>query len=226
MKRPFKCKFCKKGFSSEKTLSAHLCKKKKRYADRNTAGSMLGFRVFQRFYELTTTSKKPKTVEDFIDSRYYLDFVKFARYLIDLHPISADKFIDFVIINSVKLNDWQKQHVYDAYLVELMKKESADKALERTVLTMQEWCKENNAEFKEFFNVISPSEAVWLIKSGRISPWILYIAESADILWSKMNSEQGKIISNVVDPEFWQEKIQNSIEDVKFIKSVVDAAGL
>ena len=57
------CKWCEKSFRSERTLSAHMCVKKRRFADKDLTHVRLGYRVFQMFYELNTTASKSKTAD-------------------------------------------------------------------------------------------------------------------------------------------------------------------
>jgi hypothetical protein len=203
-----------------------MCPKKRRYADRDSIGSRLGFRVFQRFFELTTTAKNPKSFEDFIDSQYYTAFVKFGRHLAELNPINTDNFVDFVIKNSVKLKDWQKDYVYETYLVELMKKEPPERALERTMLFFTEWAEESGNNFNDFFRSATTQEAVYYLKTGKISPWVLYLAPSADGLMDRFNEEQYAMIEPIINPGIWTSRITKNQEDVKFIKTVLNEAGL
>lgn len=224
--RTHKCKFCKKAFSSEKTLASHMCLKKKRWADKDTIGARLGFRVFQRFYEITTNSKKPKSQMDFLESKYYLAFVKFGRYLVELDPINPENFITFVIEHGVKLKDWTKAYVYDMYLEQLIGREPVEKALERTILTMEQWAKENNDTYDNFFMAVNTNEATFMIRNGKISPWVLYLSDSADKLLTRMNEEQGRIISEVIDSKKWHIKFMTRKEDLNFVKSILKEANV
>jgi hypothetical protein len=203
-----------------------MCPKKKHMAEKNTLSSRLGFRVFQRFYELTTTQKNPKTFEDFVGSQYYKDFVKFGRYLGQRDAIDTEKFKDFVITNGVKLRDWTKPHVYETFLQDLMKKEPAERALERTIITLNEWAEENNTTFNKFFEEVTTTEATHIIQAGRISPWVLYLSEEAGKLLGRMNREQGNLISAVIDPNIWKVRFANRPDDVDFVIDVLDKAGL
>jgi hypothetical protein len=203
-----------------------MCPKKKRFAEKDNIGSRLGFRVFQRFFALTTNSKKEKTFDDFIDSRYYVSFVKFGRHLVQLNPINTNDFVDFVIRNGVKLNDWQKDYVYETYLQDLVSKEPPEKGLERTIVFMNEWADENNCTYDQFFSVIPTTEAAYLIKTGRISPWVLYLSESAGNLLDQFNDEQYNMIKAIIDPSVWTKRIQKHSEDVKFIKETLKVAGI
>lgn len=220
------CQFCNKGFSSEKTLSSHMCVKKRRYTDKDTPGARLGFRIFQRFYKMTTNSKEPKTETDFINSQYYMSFVKFARYLIDLNPIESEKFVEFVIKNGIRLSDWEKEYVYSLFLQEYIKKEPVERAAERTILEMSRWAEKNNTELCMFFKEISAVEATYLIRSGRISPWVIYLSSTAGELLDKLNSEQGKMIDGIIEPTFWNKEFTKRKDDAKFIMQVCEVAKL
>jgi len=221
-----KCQFCKKEFTTAKTLSAHMCPKKKRWADKNTIGARLGFRVYQQFYTMTTQSKKPKTQEVFIQDRMYTAFVKYGRHLADLNPIDADKFIEYVIRNGIPIDKWCFDSTYNAYLKEHIAKELAERAFERTVLEMQRWATENELTLQDFFGSVNTFEAVQLVRSGRISPWLLYLAPSSDLLWDRFSEEQEKLISEAVDPEIWQSKFSRQIGDVVFVKNIAKSSGL
>ncbi len=73
------CKWCEKSFRTERTLSAHMCPRKRRWADKDMTHVRLAHRTFQIFYEINTNSTKSKTQEDFIRSEYYEGFTKFGR---------------------------------------------------------------------------------------------------------------------------------------------------
>jgi hypothetical protein len=225
-KRPHICKFCKKGFSSEMVLSSHLCVKKKRYADRNTIGSRMGFRIFQLFYKKNTTAKKDKTVEDFINNKFYMSFVKFGRYYADLNPVHGEQFINFLMDNSIKMKYWTRPEIYEEYIEQIVYKEAASNAIERTIITMVNWSEESRHPYYEFFNKATPSEITKYIKNGRISPWAIYLCKSGSNVFSRLSSEQAVIIKDLIDPDRWTAKLLKDKEAVNFYKKVLSESGL
>jgi hypothetical protein len=226
MEQNFECKFCGTRFHKETTLTTHMCVKKRRHMDLNTAGSRFGFRAFQRFYELTVKAKKVKTQQEFIESSYYIDFVKFGNHLALLKPLYPEQFIDYVIMNGVFLKDWTKDAVYELYIENLVKKEPAVSATERTITEIMEWCNTHGVEFTQFFSTITANEAAYLIKTGRISPWVLYLAASGESLMSQFNEDHSKMIGGVIDPGFWMKKFKKQDDDVDYIKDLLRQAGL
>lgn len=224
--QPFECKYCGNKFHKEITLSTHMCVKKRRYMEIDSPASRLGFRTFQRFYDITMSSKKPKTTQEFVESDFYIDFVKFGNHLANLKPVYPEQFIDFVIRNGVKLKDWTKDYVYYTYVEDLVKKEPAVAATDRTITEIVNWSATNNAAFNDFFSVISANEAAHLILTGKISPWVLYLCKTGDSLLVRFNDDHSKIIGDVITPAFWSRKFKNNDDDVQYITSILDQAGL
>ena len=91
---------------------------------------------------------------------------------------------------------------------------------------MSQWCESNNVDITNFFASISAVEATFKIRAGRISPWVLYLAESADALMSRLTPEQGKIIHTAIDPNKWQVIIMLKKSDVEFVQQVLKESGL
>lgn len=226
MQQDFQCKFCNTKFHKETTLATHVCVKKRRYMDINSSGSRLGFRTFQRFYELTMQSKKQKTTDDFINSPYYIDFAKFGNHVSTLKPLYTERYIDYVIMNGVKLKDWTKDFVYDLYIDDLVKKEPPESATERSIIEMSSWCEKNSVPFPQFFIKVSANEAAYMIKTGKISPWVLYLAPSAEDLMSRFNEDHAKMIGQIIDAGAWMKKFKKLPEDVDYIRGLLVQAGL
>jgi len=226
MEQKFECKFCGSKFHKESTLATHMCVKKQRHLDLNTAGSRFGFRAFQRFYTLTTNSKKIKTHQEFIDSPYYIDFVKFGNHLDKLKPVHIEQYIDFVILSGLKMPKWTTDPVYELYIENLVKTEPPASAAERTITVIMDWCESKGVKFNQFFSSITANEAAYLIKTGRISPWVLYLSTTGENLMSQFNEDHAKMIAPIIDPGFWMRKFKKSDDDVDYIKALLEQAGL
>lgn len=218
------CKWCEKEFRNERTLSAHMCPKKRRWADREMTHVRLGFRVFQMFYELSTTASKPKSMEDFIRSQYYEAFVKFGRSCVRNEYLEPEKFAEWLIKNGKKLADWSKDSLYDEFLLDYVKKETGIRALERSVLYLAEWSKDNDVEWQDYFKIVSTPRAVHDIRAAKISPWLLYLSDTGRELLTRFNDEQIKMINHIIDAKFWFKVFAKNTEEVEEVKSACEAA--
>lgn len=212
------CKWCGKGFVSERTLSVHMCVKKRRWADREMSHIRLAHRAFQMFYEMNTTAKTSKSIEDFILSQYYEAFVKFGRACQVNEWLEPEKYTQYLIKSGIKLKQWTSDKEYDKYLKQYVKREPGLRALERTIIYLADWAKDTDSDWQNYFGEVSPSRAVHDIRSAKISPWVLYLSETGDKILERLNSEQVEMIEDIIDPPFWMKLFNSNKEEVNQIK--------
>ncbi len=224
--KPYKCEYCGARFVREKTLAVHICEKKRRALQEKEKRVQLGFYSFNRFYRLSSGAKKDKTYKEFCDSPYYNAFVKFGSFLSNVRPLYPEKYIDYVVTSGVKLDQWCREEMYEKYAVELIKKEGVETALERSIRTMIEWAEENNSVWNHYFFYVSENRAVWHIRDGKISPWLLLNCKSGKELLGKFNDEQLEMIYPILDPSHWALKFKRQTADLELVKQVVKESKL
>jgi len=220
------CKWCDKSFRTERTLAAHMCPRKRRWADRDMTHVRLAYRTFQMFYEMNTNSSKPKTMEDFIRSQYYEGFTKFGRSCIRNEYMDPEKFAEWLIREGKKLQDWNKDQMYNDYLLEFVKKEPGMRALERTITYFATWAEENDTDFNEYFRTVSTPRAVHDIRSAKVSPWVLHLSESGVELLGRLSNEQVEMIKPLIDTHFWVRVFTKSKEETDEVEAMCIQAGL
>lgn len=219
----WKCKYCSKTFRRETTLSTHLCVKKQRMLDSGNTEARLAFRVYQHYMITNTSAKTPPSLESFIDSKFYIDFAKFGRYLRDLSPLYIEKFIDFVIKSGVSIDNWRHEDVYEAYLLEILYSEDYSTAMTRSLSTMQTWAENNNKEIFEYFTLVNLQELVYSIKTGYISPWMLYLSGTGQLAMKRMLPEHIIYLNRILNTDNWSFVFKSKVDDVKFVVSTMDA---
>lgn len=224
--QPFNCVHCGKSFMKEKTLIAHMCEQKRRVLQKEEKRVQTGFFAYNRFYVITQNAKKQKTYKDFCNSSYYNAFVKFGSFINNVNPIYPDKFVDWVIKSGVKLDHWCRDELYDKYVLELIKIEPVESAIQRSLQYMMEWGEENNANFAHYFNYVNANRSVHHIKDGKISPWLILNCTSGVELLKKFNDEQLEMINQTLDLPFWAKKIKDNPADVALVKEVCKEAGI
>jgi len=224
MQLNYKCEFCNKLFAKEKTLVVHICEQKRRHLSKSEKHVQMGLLTFQRFYELTQKAKQPKTFEEFSTSSFYTAFVKFGSFLVNTSPIYPEMFIDFVIKSGVKLDHWCRDELYEQYIADLIKKEPADGAIQRTIKNMMDWADTNSAQWEHYFQYVNLNRATHDIKEGLISPWILLNSKSGKELLKRMNDEQLEIVSPMIDPQFWVRRFKALPADTELVKDVIKEA--
>lgn len=220
-----KCEYCGKSFSREKTLFNHTCLKKSRWLNKNTKEGKLAFLIWQRFHEISMRGKTT-TYEKFVDSNLYGAFHKFAIYIIDLDIQNPKEFIDWVIKNQIPVDKWATDKTYDLYLKDVLRKETPDSGLERSMKLMQKWANDKNENWYNFFEKVNTNQALIWILSGKISPWIFILSERSNLLLERMNEEQLNLVNNIVDPITWKKKEKRWQKEITKIKKILQEENL
>ena len=225
--KPYVCEYCNKGYTKESTLAVHMCEKKRRWLQKDEKRVRYGLYAFKRFYTLSAGNKKEKTYEDFVGSPYYNAFVKFGSFLSNVRPLYPERYIDYVVTSGVKLDHWCRDEMYEKYVLEFILKEDVTTALERSVQTMLEWASENEpAPWNHYFQHVSLNRAVWHIKDGKISPWLILNCSSGKDMLNKFNDEQLGMVYHVINPEHWALRFKRQPKDVELVKEVATESNL
>ena len=219
------CKYCGAGFVRESTLQVHQCEPKRRDQQRGEKGVVIGFQTWLRFYELTQGSAKLKTYEDFCNNNFYNAFVKFGRHCVGISAINVNQFTDYVLKNQIKIDNWCKDKVYEEYLYKLLRTESADDALERSIITMQEWAEQTDNDITTYFANVSSNRFVQHILNGRVSCWTVYCCDSGIAKLETLGEEQVTLLMQWIDPEFWQRKLHDYPADAELTRHILVQAG-
>jgi hypothetical protein len=220
------CQHCKSTFTKEKTLAVHVCEQKRRHMARTERHVVLGFDTYNKFYRLTQNSKQDKTYDDFAKSSYYNAFVKFGSFVSNVNPLYPDKFINYVVTSGVKLDHWCRDELYDKYVIDLIKNENVETALERSIKHMMEWGENNQAAWNHYFLYVSLSRAVFDVRDGKVSPWLILNSKNGKDMLKKFNDEQLAAIGLIMDLPFWLNKFKRLSADTELVRQVVKESNI
>ena len=101
---------------------------------------------------------------------------------------------------------------------ELIKKEPAQRGIERSIKCMESWAKEKDNTWNNYFREVSPQLAIHHIRGGKISPWLIFLSESGQDLWGGLNQEQILLIKDIIavkDSLIYFDKLTNSTLSVE-----------
>jgi len=208
-------------------LSVHLCEPKRRWQQETETGVQFGLRAYLRFYETTQGSAKLKSYADFVTSPYYNAFVRYGRHLVAIRAINSDSFTDWLLRQNKKIDYWCKDAFYEEWLLEYLKKEAPQDALERALKEMQDYATGNSiADFSHYFAYGNTNRICHHITTGRISPWVIYNCNTGVDYLESLNTEQMDIVMPWIDPDHWSRRFKDYVADVEWCKHVLKAAGL
>jgi hypothetical protein len=229
LKQSYKCRYCEKEFRKESTLTAHLCENKRRWQQEKDTGVQLGLKSYLRFYEFSQGSAKLKSYADFASSPYYSAFVKFGRYAQDVRVVNFSSYLDWLLKNNKKLDFWCKDSLYEQWLLEYLKKEAVQDALERGLNEMQLYADahpELNNGFKDYFKYGNNNRICHHIVTGRVSPWIVFNCDTGVEFLDGLDDGQITMILPWIEPDHWQRKFKDYLADTEWVKDILTKAGL
>ena len=221
----FGCDFCGRTFLKETTIDKHLCENKRRWGDKDLKGNRIGFQAWLNFYAKNTSSKKTKTYLDFIKSAYYLAFVKFGHYCVNVKCININRYADWLLKNQIKIDKWTSDSNYTKFVVEYLREEDSMDAITRSVETAINMAEEEKIENNDVLRYASPNKICYEVTKGKISPWMLYQSKSGVEFLSKLDETQQKMVLDYIDPERWAIKFKRDPEAVKEVKTLLKQAG-
>ncbi len=224
-KTEFSCEFCKRSFQRETTMMKHLCENKRRWQDKDQPGNRIGFQAWVEFYKKNTASKKLRTYVDFTKSAYYIAFVKFGHYCVDIKCINVVRYADWLLKNQIKIDSWCSDTNYTKFLIEYLKTEDPLDAIARSIEATMTISKDSGIETKDCLRYANRNKLAYAVTTGKISPWMLYQSESGVKFLEELDESQQKMIIDYINPEQWAIKFRRNTEMVTQVKELLNAAG-
>lgn len=219
------CQYCKREFTRETTLSAHVCEPKRRHQERGEKGVQLGLQAYLKFYEYSQGSARLKTWDDFAESPYYRAFVKFGRYCQSSHVINPVRFMDWLLRHNKKIDYWCQDSNYTEYLIDYLQHEAVEDALSRALLESIAWADETGSPDRDFLRYGNRNRLCHAVTTGRISAWVIYNCASGQEFLNELNSEQVSIIWPYINSDVWQQRFANYRADQQYAQEILKQAG-
>ncbi len=217
----FSCEFCRRNFIKEGSLLKHICEYKHRWLEKDRRGNQIGFQCWLDFHKKHTATKKEKTYEDFIRSAYYIAFIKFGNYVVEINCINIPRYVDYLLKEKIKIDVWTSDSNYNLFLIDYLKTENPLDAIHRSVETCMKQAEEENMQLNDYLRYGNRNKICHLITSGRVSPWLLYQSESGMKFLDELNDDLVKIVYDYINPVQWAIKFKKEQDNVTEVKALL-----
>lgn len=226
----YKCHFCDKEFKREDTILTHKCMKRDRYNDRDSRQMREAFRIYMQFMTFNHLSMK-KAVEPlmhFIKSRYFNDFFELAEYVLQNDILNKEDFITNIITTGKPVYEWRTHKTLEEWVQKCVRDEHPRRAVERSIPALIEWSEITGHEWNTFFENVSTERAILWLETGKISPWLIYIAspDSGNKLLQRFSDSELEYAFKFIDPTYFQMKQIRYQNDCNQIRELLTEAGL
>jgi hypothetical protein len=219
------CGYCGRAFARQQSLEVHICEQKRRDRERNDRGVQIGYQAFIRFYETTQGSAKLKTWEDFVRSPYYKAFVKFGRYCQGTRVIGSEQYLEWLLANNKRLDNWCKDSLYDEFLLQYLRQEMPEPAIRRALDAADRWNTVTGNPPKDYLRYGNTNEICVAIVGGRISAWVLYNTGAGMNFLESLDAGQINMIWPYIDSEYWQRRFASCSAERAYVESYFQELG-
>ena len=126
--------------------------------------------------------------------------------------------------SNIKLDHCVRDDLYEAYLIDGLKTEPFEAALQRSVTTMMDWAVEQNAQWSDYFRLANTNRAVQHIQQGKISPWLLLGCSAGKKMLKSFSDEQLQMTQRFINPEYWANKFKSYPADHLLVQDTAKEA--
>jgi hypothetical protein len=221
----YHCEHCRRDFVRPSSFLKHMCEQKRRWMDKDKPQNRIAFLAWLKFYKQIQPTKKKRDYADFIGSAYYIGFLKYGSYCVDIGVVSPDNYVDHLLKNSVPLDSWNSDRVYSTYLTLHLRSEDGLDAVRRSVEYMMDLAEKENVELRDVFKYVNSNKICHLICGGKISPWMLYHSKTGPEFLAKLNDDQRSVIYEYIDPERWNIKFKRDPKETQIVSEVINSIG-
>ena len=141
-----------------------------------------------------------------------------------ISPLYPEKYIDYVVKSRIKLDHWARDDLYETYLIDTLKTEPVEAALQRSIQTMMDWAEEQNVQWADYFRLVNTPRAVQHIQTGKISPWLILGCTAGKKMLKLFTDEQLQMVHRFINPEYWSNKFKSLPADVIFVQETAKEA--
>lgn len=220
LKHRYVCQFCEKSFAREDRYIAHQCKQRKRDEEIKTPIGQSAWQYYQDW--MHSHKRAAPSIETFLSSRYYISFIKFAKFVQSVKLPDVKTFIWLMKEKDLSPTIWTSNQVYVNYIEYLDRKATPLQQVNITVNTLLELAEKYNTNTGNLFNVIHPNEVINLVRERRLSPWVLLCSGQFKQFYEKRtNPEQRIILTSLIRAGYWPEKFKKYPEEIEKIKKIV-----
>lgn len=216
----FTCKCCHKVFVKEYAFLEHRCKQMIRLEEFKTPIGQSAWQHYQMWMRQQQHMIPPPS--SFLASRYFRTFINFVKFSTSVHLPFIDKFIWLMIHKKYPPTIWTNDDVYAIYIEFLDLKASPFDQVQLSIQTLMKLADNGNVDVSSVFDVITPTNMIQLLRTRRLSPWLLLFSSKFKVWFvNNTSNEQKMILESIIRPDYWSDRIDENVEDVDNIKLFV-----
>lgn len=224
IKVTFTCKFCHKIYIREQAYMNHECKRMKRFKELKTPIGQTAWHYYQNW--MREQNRMPPSADAFMESKLFRTFVNFTIFSQKVSLPLPNKFIWLMKVKNYPPTMWMMDEVYAQYLTFIDTKMPPVDQAKTSITTILDYADLHNIDPSDVFTTINPNELIHLVRTRKLSPWLLLVSKRFTKFYNTINEEQQLILETLIQPDIWTEKFAAHLSDVNIIKAYVGELGI
>lgn len=229
MTKTYKCAFCDRPFTRKVWYDRHTCEKKKRFMASNSINVQKAFRLFVHWQRRTGLLRRGKTkaMADFLKSPFYQRFIDLVDFAAGQYVVSAFLYVDWLAEKKIPEFQWTDREQAELFMADYRRYQIPEEQAKATVDNIRAWCRDNGFAVGEFFDVVSPSQTMTMVREGRLSPWVLFSYEPAVRMVERLDDNTFFMMDEFLNAQHWVEEIErNRSESEMVVAHLTEALGV
>ncbi|MFY0658088.1 MAG: hypothetical protein JXR12_15225 [Neptunomonas phycophila] len=230
----FQCEHCGKLYKKENFFLKHRCDQMERDEILRSNIGHIAFDYYRKW--LATKRKANVNIATFGNSKYFNQFVKFARWVKKMKLHGVTEYVKFMNMKDFPPHMWTHPEVYQKYLEFVDKKWGPDEHATNTIKFLikfgnrladdldEEVKYEDVASYA--LDLMTLNEIATFIINRKLSPWVLLNSPVFKRKFMNASKDKKIPINQAIDLTYWKAKMANDKEDNLFIKDVVERFNL
>lgn len=224
----YQCEFCSSTFVTEKGYKAHNCKYMKRYeyVTKRPKG-VSSYNYYLKWLRESCKSTKYVDQHTFIHSTQYNHFQNFLSMCKEQGIPDRDVFIKIMCKKKISPQHWCREEVIQYFLETYDTDIDPIKHLDKTVDTVLRLTEALECPTSELFNNLDNDIMLTLIKTRKLSPWVLLNSKKfKEYLLKRASAKEREYIQKYINPAKWNKIISNNPKMKKMITVIIEEFGL
>lgn len=223
IEKVYRCSYCDKTFKRKVWYDRHRCDKMKRYEERHTMSTKRALELYNYWNRKVFGRKKQYEMEAFCKSKYFTYFKNLSDFTLKHYVVNPFSYMDYLIAAKIEARFWCAQRNLVNFRELLTEIEDGVGQAEITIDNIRAWCQRNDCLPKEFFDKVTVSEVIDMVRECRLMPWPLLGNESSlERLISRFDDAQLDIFDELVDVEKWLKKTTDEPDAVQEMVNYMD----
>lgn len=221
--KTFLCQHCSKTFTRKSWYDKHNCANKEKFNQDLEIDLLQALSLFNHWQRRTGFIKrKPKDLDAFRKSPYRDTFISLYKFTRDNQIVSALNYVDWLVDNSVKEAGWKHGDTLCAYQEFVLKQHDYRRQAQITLDEIRKWAEATKQPANRFFELVTGIDVLKMVRSGQLSPWVLFSYEGGLTLVNRLDQEYLHALNEYLNIRSWFERIKDNPDVSVTVEAILD----